>query len=406
MLSLPVLAALTLETRRVLPRGLALAGVALTFMSLYLAAGALMPLLVVYQKQWDLGPTLLALAFAVFAVGFLAAVLTVGSISDHVGRRPVLLVALTVQLLSNVAFLIAPDVGWVIAARILQGVSTGAATTAFTATLVEIAPPDRKRLGVVLGSVCLTGGLAVGSLTAGLVIQLTTVANSIMFAGLTLATVLGLIVITFAPEGVTRTPGALRSLAPHIAVPVQARREFVAGAPVIAAVWMLSGLSGGLAPSMVRTAFHVESGLLNGVSGFVAPAVSAGIGLVFARLDPRRSMIIGIFMSIAGAVAIAGGVLAGCLSVMIIGQAIGGAGFGASFTAGLRLVVRLITPHQHAGVVAAVYLVSYTSFGVPIVIAGLLAGPLGTVPTVFWYAAVTVLTALVGLRAQLLITRA
>ena len=180
--------------RPTLPAGLALTGAAITFTSLYLAAGALMPLLVVYKEQWGLPAALLTLAFAVFAIGFLAAVLTLGSLSDHVGRRPVLMGALIVQLASNVMFLVAPDIGWVIAGRIVQGFATGAATTAFTAALVELAPPNRKRLGTILGSVGLTGGLGVGSLLAGLAIQLTTTANAIVFIVLTIITILGIVV--------------------------------------------------------------------------------------------------------------------------------------------------------------------------------------------------------------------
>ena len=77
-----------------------------------------------------------------------------------------------------------------------------------------------------------------------------------------------------------------------------------AAAPVIAAVWMLAGLSGGIAPSLVRSVFHLDSGLLNGATGFVAPAVSAVIGLAFARVDSRRAMTIGIYASIAGSIGI------------------------------------------------------------------------------------------------------
>src|ERR1700742_3831890 len=84
--------------RPTLPAGVALAAGAITFMSLYLAAGAMMPLLVVYQDRWSLSPTLLTQAFAVFAAGFLSTVITVGSLSDHVGRRPVLIGALFIQL--------------------------------------------------------------------------------------------------------------------------------------------------------------------------------------------------------------------------------------------------------------------------------------------------------------------
>ncbi len=384
-----------------LPAGLTLAGEAVAFTSLYLAAGAVMPLLVLYQEQWGFPAALLALAFAVYAIGFLAAVLTVGSLSDHVGRRPVLLVALIIQLASNLLFLVAPDIGWVIVARIVQGVATGAATAAFTAALVELAPPNRKPVGAILGSIGLTGGLAVGSLLTGVAIQLVAAANSVTFIVLVVVTILGIAVVAVSPETVTRTPGALHSLVPRMAIPPTARREFAAAVPVIAAVWMLSGLSGGIAPSMVRTVFGLNSGLLNGVSGFIAPAASAVTGLAFARLDPRRAMTTGIYASIVGAIGIVGGVHVGSLAVMIIGQAIAGGGFGASFTAALRLVVPLAAAHQRAGMVAAIYVVCYLAFGVPVVVAGQLAEPVGLAPTVYWYTAATVLLALVSLRAQL-----
>ena len=391
--------------RRTLPAGLALTGAALGFTNLYLAAGVLTPLLVVYKQQWEFAPSLLTLVFAVYAIGFLAAVLTLGSLSDHVGRRPVLVGALVIQLASNVLFLVAPSVGWVIAGRIVQGVASGAATAAFTAALVELAPPDKKRLGAILGSVGLTGGLGAGSLLAGLAIQLTPTANSIIFTVLITLTVLGTVIVALSPETMTRTPGALRSMVPSVAIPSGARKEFAAAAPVVAAVWMLAGLSGGLAPSMVRSVFHLDSGLLNGLTGFIAPAVSAVIGLSFARVDPRRAMTIGIYASIAGAIGIIGGVFAGSLAIMITGQAIAGVGFGASFSAALRLIFPLAAAHQRAGVVAGIYVVSYTAFGVPIVIEGRLVGPLGEVPAVVCYTALTVVLALISLIAQTHIKR-
>lgn len=391
--------------RPTLSAGLALTGAAITFTSLYLAAGALTPLLVVYKDQWHFPASMLTLAFAVYAVGFLGALLTLGSLSDHIGRRPVLIGALVVQLASNVIFLVAPAIGWVIAGRIVQGVAQGAATTAFTAALVELAPANRKRLGTTLGSVGLTGGLGLGSLLAGIAIQLTTDANAIVFTALSIVTVVGIVVVFFSPESVARTSGALRSLIPRVAIPPATRREFAAAAPVIAAVWMLAGLSGGLAPSMVHSVFDIDSGLLNGVAGFIAPATSAVIGLAFTRVDPRRAMTIGIYASIVGAIGIVTGARSGMLGVMFAGQAIAGVGFGASFTAALRLIFPLAAAHQRAGVVAVIYVIAYVAFGVPIVIAGQLADPIGIVSTVTWYTALTVLLALISLIGQIRIKR-
>ncbi len=388
-----------------IPAGLAFTGSAVTFISLYLAAGAPTPLLAFYQQQWHFPAAVLALAFAVYAAGFLAAMLTVGSLSDHIGRRPVLIGALLVQLAATLMFLIAPDVGWVIAARFVQGLATGAATSAFTAALAELAPPNRKRLGSMLGSVGMTAGLAAGALLAGLAIEFTAEANTIIFAVLGIVTVLGIVVVALSPESGTRTPGAWRSLIPRVSVSPAARREFAAAAPVIAAIWMLAGLSLGLAPTIVRSVFQLDSGLVNGLSGFIAPAIAAVVAVAFGRLSPRRGMALGILASIAGTLGIVTGVLAGSLALMITGLVITGIGFGAAFSGSLRLIMPLAGPQQRAGTVAAIYVIAYIAFGLPVIIAGQLAVPLGLVPAVAGYGAATVMLALISLVAQYRISR-
>ena len=402
----------TLETRppaaprrSKLPSGVAFAGSTVTFISLYLAAGAPTPLLAFYQERWGFPAAVLTLAFAVYAIGFLAAMLTVGSLSDHVGRRPVLIGALFVQLVATLMFLAAPDIGWVIAARVVQGLATGAATSAFTAALAELAPPNRKKLGSILGSVGMTAGLAVGALLAGFAIQFTPEANTIIFAVLAIVTVLGIVVVALSPERVTRTPGALRSLIPRISVPPAARREFAAAAPVIAAIWMLAGLSLGLAPTIVRNVFHLNSGLVNGLSGFIAPATAAVVAVAFGRLSPRNGMTLGIYASIAGTIGVVTGVLAGSLALMIAGLVITGVGFGAAFSGSLRLIMPLAGPQQRAGIVAAIYVVAYIAFGLPVIIAGQLAAPLGLMPTVVGYGGATIVLALISLISQFGISR-
>jgi hypothetical protein len=168
---------------------------------------------------------------------------------------------------------------------------------------------------------------------------------------------------------------------------------------------MLAGLSGGLAPSMVRSVFHHESAFVGGFAGFLAPAVATVIGVAFVSLPSRRTVVIGIHASLIGAAAIIGGVLAGVLPLMFVGQAIAGVGFGAAFTAALQLLVPLVRAHERAGLVAAIYVVSYVAFGLPIVIEGQLVGPLGEIPAVVSYSALTIVLALLSLIAQRRLTR-
>jgi MFS family permease len=379
---------------------------ALAFTSFYLGAGALTPLLVVYRQQWGFPPSMLTLAFAVYAIGFLLAALVFGSLSDYLGRRTVLVAAIVVQIASNLVFLVAPNVDWIIAGRVVQGIASGAATSAFTAALVELSPAGKSRRGAILGSVSLTGGLAFGSLLAGLAIQLMgTSANTLIFLVLIALTAIGLVAVAFSPETVPHVAGAGRALVPRIVVPRTARPEFLASAPVVAAVWMLAGLSGGLAPSLVRSVFHLDSAVLNGFAGFIAPAVSVIVGVAFARFLPRRAMFIGIWAAIFGSVMIIVGVLLRSLPLMFAGQAVAGVGFGSAFTAALSLTLPLAKPHQRAGLVAGLYVVSYTSFGVPIVIEGQLVQVIGDVPAVVFYSLLTVLLAGTSLVAQWRIAR-
>jgi MFS family permease len=81
---------------------------ATSLLALMAAAGAPSPLYRVYQQQWGFSTGVLTLVFAVYALALLATLLTVGGLSDHVGRRPVLVAALVVEAVSMGTFLSAP----------------------------------------------------------------------------------------------------------------------------------------------------------------------------------------------------------------------------------------------------------------------------------------------------------
>ncbi|MGW5475083.1 MFS transporter [Streptomyces sp. NPDC004008] len=388
------------RARRLLPSGTAFAGSAAVFAALYLAAGAPTPLLVVFEQQWHLPAWVLTVAFASYALGLLAALLVTGSLSDHIGRRPVLVTSLLVELGAMLMFVFAPDIGWVIAARTIQGIATGAATSAFSASVVEHAPERHKKLGTIITSIAPAGGLGLGALLTGTTIQFTGHATVIVFTALAAVMVIGTAVAAFSAETVTKLPGAARTLVPHVSVPRAARREFVASVPVHMAAWMLAGLFMGLVPTILRDLLGLHSGLLNGATAFVEPAAAAVAGLFLGRLTARRTIFVGTAGVLLGTAVIEAGVAAGMLSLLWVGGILGGIGFGASFSGAVRGVAPLVRPHERAGLFASVYLVAYLSFGVPAIIAGLLIAPLGLQTTVLGYGVVILATAALGLFTQ------
>jgi predicted MFS family arabinose efflux permease len=394
-----------LPRRLALPPTAAFAGVAVAYAGLYLAAGAPSPLFVQYQQQWGFPAGLLTIAFAAYAFGLVAAILIAGSLSDFIGRRPVLIGALAVELVSMVMFILAPNIGWVIAARVIQGLATGGATSAFAASLLELAPAKARNLGAIIGAAAPAGGLGLGALFAGLAVQFSTQASVIVFTGLAAIMVLGGLVAIFARETVSRQPGALRSLRPRIVIPFAARREFAATVPVLLASWMLAALFIGLAPTIIQSIFHIDSGFVNGVTVFIEPGMAALVGFVLGRLSARRTILVGGLGVFLGTAVIVAGIGFEMLPLVWLGGIIGGVGFGASFSGTLRILGPFAQPRQRAELFAAVFLVAYLSFGIPAIILGQLVAPFGLLPTVIGFGGVTLVAAFVGILVQLRLAR-
>ena len=379
----------------------AFVGTAAAFAGLYLAAGAPSPLFSLYQQQWGFPAGLLTIAFSAYAIALVVALTVAGSLSDFVGRRPVLVGSMIVELGSMVMFIFAPNIGWVIAARVVQGLATGAATSAFSASLLELAPDRFKRLAAIIGGAAPAGGLGLGALLAGLAVQFTTAASVIVFGTLAVVMVLGALVAILSRETVTKQPGALRSLTPRIAVPVAARTEFAGIVPVLLGGWMFSALFIGLAPTIVNGIFHIHSGFVDGATVFIAPGFAAVSGFVLGRATPRTALVVGSATVALGIAIVVAGIGFEVLPLLWIGGAVGGFGFGASFSGALRLLGPFAAAHQRAELFAAVFLVAYLSFGVPAIILGQLVAPLGLLTTVIGFGVVTLAASFVGIVAQL-----
>ncbi len=399
------LAAQRAPRRRLSPMA-AFTGTSATFAALFFAAGAPTPLLLQYQHEWDFPAGLLTVAFAVYTLALLAALLVGGSLSDHVGRRPVLIGSLLTETVAMAVFIVAPGIGWIICARVIQGAATGMATSAFTASVVELAPVGRERIGSVIAGTSAAGGLGLGALVTGAAIQLTDAANTIIFAALAVIMAAGAAVAALSPETAPLRPGAAQSLLPRVKVPPAARREFTAAVPVLLAAWMLGGLFMGLAPTIVLDIFQVHSGFAGGATASIYPLAGATAGFALGRLPARRTMVVGSAAVLVAAALIVGAVGIRELPLLLVGGVVGGAGFGGSFSGTIRLVSPLAEQHQRARMFAGVYIVAYLAFGVPVLIAGQLISLIGLLPTVIGYGTLVLVCATAGLTAQRLARQA
>ena len=376
-------------------RGRAFALVGLTIAVLMAASSAPTPLYPMYEHRWGLGPVAVTTVFASYAVALLLALVTMGGISDFLGRRPVLAAALVLEAVAMLAFLLAGGVSGLVFARVLQGLATGTATAVASAALVDLAPRGAPHLGALVNSAAPTAGLAAGALGSGLLVQLAPAPTTLVFAVLLAAFVLLAALVARLPETVSRRPGALASLRPRLAIPVAARPTFLLALPVLIATWAMGALYLSLGPSLVLSVLGVRSHLA--AAAVVAAFTGAGsLAAILARgVASRRLMLGGAAVLASGTTVAVVGTDLGSLAVFVTGTVLAGAGFGGGFLGAFRSLATLAPPHQRAELLATVYLVSYLSFSVPALLAGLLVPHLGLARTATGYGAAVVLLALV-----------
>ena len=263
------------------------------------------PIYPLYLERWGFSVTILTVVFAVYVAGLVGALLTVGSLSDHLGRRPVLVASLLVAAAGTAIFWAAGGVYSLVLARVVQGIATGMATGALAAGLVEFSPEGRPHVGPTMTAVGTSFGLAIGGGLAGLLVQVSPRPDAEIFPVLTLAFVVLAALVFAIPETVVRRTGGLAALRPRVRVPRETRREFFAALPAIVAGWSTTGLFLALAPSLVRDVLHVRFGAAGGISITVLFIANCAGGLWAAWLPARGATLRGAVLLSLGAAVLA-----------------------------------------------------------------------------------------------------
>ncbi|WP_420851297.1 MFS transporter [Pseudomonas rustica] len=373
---------------------------AITLLSFLAASTAPTPLYHLYQDQLHFSAVVLTLIFGVYALSLLAALLTVGSLSDHVGRKPVIFTAVLLNALAMLLFIYANSVTWLISARVLQGFATGMATAVLSATLLDT---DRQQ-GPLINSVAPLLGMALGGLGCGLLAEFAPAPLQLTYWLLLGLFVLQGIYVWRLPESVSPQAGAWASLKPTLHVPAQARSTLWRVLPLNTATWALGGFYASLAPSLVRTATGSTSNLIGGST--VAALTLTGALMIFTlrNRSAQQALRLGASLLPIGLVLILLGVHSASLSLFFLGTLVAGCGFGSGFLGAVRSLVPLALPHERAGLMSAYYVLSYLAFCLPALLAGYLARTYGLLATTDGYGAVLIVLAvgalLLSLRAK------
>jgi hypothetical protein len=359
----------------------------------FAASSAPTPLYHVYQQAWGFSSALLTLIFAVYALSLLATLLVFGSLSDYLGRRPVIFVALVLEILSMLLFIAATDVTWLIAARVLQGIATGIATSALGAAMLDT---DQNQ-GPLINSITPMFGMALGALGTSALVEFAPMPLLLAYFLLLAAFVFQAFYLLRVQETVTPQPGVLKTLKPALLVPQRARSTLMLVLPADIAAWALGGFFLSLAPSLLAAATGSKS-VLNGGLAVAALTISGAISIMNLRLKaPQLALLVGCSFLAVGVSVVLLAVNLGWLWLFFTGAVVAGIGFGASFLGALRLLLPLAHAHERAGLMSTFLVLSYLAFCVPSLVAGLAVKTEGLIVTTNVYGSVVVVLALLAL---------
>ena len=158
--------------------------------------------------------------------------------------------------------------------------------------------------------------------------------------------------------------------APEVRLPRAVRGPVLAAAPVLFAAWALAGLYAALGPSIVA-ALTGSANVVLGAASLTVLAATAVSSVYLLRHVPARNVLVwGIAGLVAGVAITLIALGAGSVSLFFAGTAVSGVGFGAGFQGGIRTVVPEAAPHERAGVLSLLFVISYLGMGVPAVAAG------------------------------------
>jgi MFS family permease len=360
----------------VVPRRVAFWLLALVFATTMLGTTLPTPLYVIYQARWHFSAATVTVTFAVYAAGVLAALLLAGRSSDQAGRKPVLAAALGLSALSTAVFILAPDLGALLAARIVSGLSAGLMTGTATAALTELVPAPSGGRASLIATAANMGGLGLGPLIAGLFSQYAPHPTTLVFEVYLAVLAAAGLCLLFIPETVSPRQRPVLRLA-GLGIPKRSRGEFIAAAVAAFAAFSLLGLFAALAPTFLGTVLHEDNHAVQGAVVFLLFGVGTAIQLLLARFSSRRVMVAGLGLLLAALALIVAALAQAALAPFLAGTVVAGIAVGSIFLGSLATASRLAPPGRRGQIVSTYFVACYGGLVIPVVGVGIATGLIG-----------------------------
>lgn len=353
---------------RPLPKLIPVSLLALGLFTVTFAVNLQAPLYDAYAAESDVGATAVTIAFAAYVGGLMPTLLLLGGLSDRIGRRVPIALALILGAAATALLVQVPSWTSLVVARLMLGVGTGLATTAGTAYMTEIISADRAKTAALIVTSATSLGFGGGALATGI---------SLGFQGPTLLPASYIVLLVIAPALAMTVLALPRVDTPRpvslLRLPVFPAGTWVFGA-AMALAWSTTGMTIAVVP------LELAANDLGGWTGlviFLAIFVGFLCQPIARRMTNEQALMLGFVLIPLGFLVLLAGVWLKLLTLVLLGTCItSAASYGFTYLASLA-EVSLRAPNDRARATAGLFVYAYFGFSLPVIASGVLADRLG-----------------------------
>lgn len=350
------------------------------------------PLYALYAQNDGYGVLATTIAFSFYVLGVIPVLLAFGGLSDRIGRRKTILIALGLSIAATALMMFYPYTRALAAARFMLGVGTALMAATATAYMIELIGASNTARATTWVTASTTVGFGLGPVLTTVSLLAYESSQPASFYFLLISAFLSIFLVWQLPETAPKrdTFGTMLKL-PYF------NRDVLWFGGAILICWATTGLVLSVIPSVL--AAH-GLGKYAGISSMLAISCGLLFQPIARKLDPKVSTKLGILILLPTYALLTWGALNASLPAILLAAFLASSScYGFVYLGGLSGVARS-AGNEQARASAGYFLMAYLGFSVPVILTGLIVDRYGTALAFYAFGLFLMLGALILFGSQ------
>jgi MFS family permease len=338
------------------------------------------PLYALYKEAWQLQTSDISLIYVLYMAGALCALLFAGRLPDRMGFRPLMQWGLALAMAGTLISLVAWNTTVLTIGRVIVGISSSIVMGSAASGLSKLAQPGQLQRMAVMNSFLLALGFGLGPLIGGVMGQwfpqplVSAYVPTLVLGVLAMLAIRGLQLPDAAAPAAAVAPLHWRDVVPKLTWPApDVARAFLLTTCLPFLAFGVFGMYASMAPLFLDKLVPWHGPVVSGSAIALILFISAAIQVMAARLPMQWCGFLGL-LGLAGCCAVLMlNFSAGSATLFVLGVLLTAAGHGMSMLAGMRMLSRLATPANRAGLMSTYMVIGYLGSMVPMMGMGWIA---------------------------------